>query len=219
MAIFGSYIGRERRLFGESFHIASLDTLIALLAGLIIFPAAFAFGIDPGEGAGLVFITLPSIFNSMVGGYFFGLLFFLALLFAALSTVIAVFENIIAFMMDLTKSSRKRAVLINAIALPLLSIPTALGFNVWSSFAPLGEGTLVIDLLDFLVSNNILPLGSLVFLMFCVSKKGWGWDNFVAEADAGEGMKIPKLRLYYTYIIPIIILFVFVVGYREKFFQ
>ena len=167
MAIFGSYISKERSLTGESINICALDTLIALMAGLVIFPACFAFGVDPGEGPGLVFITLPNIFNQMAGGQLWGTLFFIFMSFAALSTVIAVFENIISFAIDLWGWSRKKAVLVNLILILLLSMPCVLGFNVWSGFAPLGAGTNIQDLEDFLVSNNLLPLGSLIYLLFC----------------------------------------------------
>lgn len=220
LAIFGSYIGRDRRLTGEAVNVAVLDTTVALLAGLIIFPACFAFGVDPGEGPGLVFVTLPNVFNQMAGSSIWGALFFLFMSFAALTTVIAVFENILSFAMDLWGWSRKKAVLVNGVLIALLSLPCALGFNVFSDFHPLGGTTTIQDLEDFLVSNNLLPLGSLVYLLFCVSRYGWGWDNFVAEADAGEGLRFPrKLRFYFTWILPFLVLAVFVVGYWDKFFK
>ena len=218
MAIFGSYISKERSLTGESINICALDTLIALMAGLVIFPACFAFGVDPGEGPGLVFITLPNIFNQMAGGQLWGTLFFIFMSFAALSTVIAVFENIISFAIDLWGWSRKKAVLVNLILILLLSMPCVLGFNVWSGFAPLGAGTNIQDLEDFLVSNNLLPLGSLIYLLFCTSRYGWGWENFTAEADSGKGVKFPKwARFYVTFILPLIVLFIFAMGYWQKF--
>ena len=218
MAIFGSYISKERTLTGESINICALDTLIALMAGLVIFPACFAFGVDPGEGPGLVFITLPNIFNQMAGGQLWGTLFFIFMSFAALSTVIAVFENIINFAIDLWGWSRKKAVLVNLILILLLSMPCVLGFNVWSGFAPLGAGTNIQDLEDFLVSNNLLPLGSLIYLLFCTSRYGWGWEKFTAEADSGKGVKFPKwARFYVTFILPLIVLFIFAMGYWQKF--
>ena len=200
--------------------ICVLDTTVALLSGLIIFPSCFAFGVDPGEGPGLVFITLPNVFNQMAGGRIFGALFFVFMFFAALSTIVAVFENIISFSLDLFGVTRKKAVAVNIIAIILLSMPCVLGFNLWSSFAPLGAGTTIQDLEDFIVSNNLLPLGSLVYLLFCTSRYGWGWKNFIAEADAGQGLKFPKWsRIYVTYVLPLIILFIFVMGYYQKFFQ
>ena len=220
MAIFGSYISKDRSLTGESVSICVLDTTVALLSGLIIFPSCFAFGVDPGEGPGLVFITLPNVFNQMAGGRIFGALFFVFMFFAALSTIVAVFENIISFSLDLFGVTRKKAVAVNIIAIILLSMPCVLGFNLWSSFAPLGAGTTIQDLEDFIVSNNLLPLGSLVYLLFCTSRYGWGWKNFIAEADAGQGLKFPKWsRIYVTYVLPLIILFIFVMGYYQKFFQ
>lgn len=191
MAIFGSYIGKDHTLTGETINICLLDTLVAFLAGLIIFPSCFAFGVDPGQGPGLVFITLPNIFNQMVGGRIFGVLFFVFMTFAAQSTIIAVFENIISFSMDLFGTSRKKTVLINGIAIILLSLPCVFGFNIWSGFQPMGAGSTIQDLEDFIVSNNLLPLGSMVYLLFCTSRYGWGWKNFLAEADTGKGVKFP----------------------------
>ena len=220
LAIFGSYIGKDRSLMGESISIGVLDTSVALLVGLIIFPACFAFGVNPGQGPSLIFVTLPNVFNQMSGGQIWGGLFFLFMTFTALSTVIAVFENILAFAMDLWGWSRKKSILVNGTALILLSMPCVLGFNVWSAFQPFGANSTVQDLEDFIVSNNLLPLGSLVYLLFCVSKKGWGWDNFIAEVDAGEGLKFPKwIRFYAAFILPLIVLAIFAVGYRQKFPQ
>ena len=190
IAIFGSYIDKKRRLTGEAVCVTVLDTCVALIAGMIIFPACFAFGVQPDSGPSLIFITLPNIFNSMSGGRIWGTLFFLCMLFAAASTVIAVFENIIAFAMDLTNCSRAKAVVINLIAIVILSLPCILGFNVLSGFQPLGAGSNVLDLEDFIVSNNILPLGSLVLALFCCNKFGWGWDKFMEEANTGKGLKI-----------------------------
>lgn len=218
MAIFGSYIKKERSLMGESINICALDTLIALMAGLIIFPACFAFDVNPGEGPGLVFVTLPNVFNQMLGGQIWGALFFIFMTFAALSTIIAVFENIISFAIDLWGWTRKKAVLVNGGLIILLSMPCVLGFNLWSGFAPLGVGTTIQDLEDFIVSNNLLPLGSLAYLLFCTSRYGWGWNNFIAEADAGKGIKFPKwARFYLTFILPLIVLFIFIMGYWNKF--
>ncbi len=218
MAIFGSYISKDRTLTGESVNICILDTVIALMAGLVIFPACFAFGVDPGEGPGLVFVTLPNIFNQMAGGRLWGTLFFLFMSFAALSTITAVFENILSFAVDLWGWSRKKAVLVNLAAILLLSLPCVLGFNLWSGFAPLGAGSTIQDLEDFIVSNNILPLGSLAYLLFCTSRHGWGWKNFLAEADAGKGLPFPRwARVYVSYILPLIVLFIFLMGYWQKF--
>lgn len=218
MAIFGSYIGKDHTLTGETINICLLDTLVAFLAGLIIFPSCFAFGVDPGQGPGLVFITLPNIFNQMVGGRIFGVLFFVFMTFAAQSTIIAVFENIISFSMDLFGTSRKKTVLINGIAIILLSLPCVFGFNIWSGFQPLGAGSTIQDLEDFIVSNNLLPLGSMVYLLFCTSRYGWGWKNFLSEADTGKGVKFPAwARVYVSYILPLIVLFIFIMGYYQKF--
>lgn len=218
IAIFGSYIDKKRRLTGEAVCVTVLDTCVALIAGMIIFPASFAFGVQPDSGPSLIFITLPNIFNSMSGGRIWGTLFFLCMLFAAASTIIAVFENIIAFAMDLTNCSRAKAVVVNLIAIVILSLPCVLGFNVLSGFQPLGAGSNVLDLEDFIVSNNLLPLGSLVYLLFCTSRYGWGWKKFCGEANAGEGIKFPKwTRIYVSYILPLIVLFIFVQGYWSKF--
>ena len=218
MAIFGSYIDKDRSLMGESVSILALDTSVAIMSGLIIFPACFAFKVSPDQGPGLVFVTLPNIFNVMAGGRIWGTLFFVFMSFAALSTVVAVFENIIAFAMDLLGWSRKKAVWINFVAIILLSLPCVLGFSVWSGFQPFGAGSNILDLEDFIVSNNLLPLGSLVYLLFCVTRYGWGWDNFIEEANAGKGMKFPKwARVYLKYILPIAVIFLFVQGYISKF--
>lgn len=216
MAIFGSYIDRSRRLAGEAISITILDTSVALMAGLIIFPACFAYGIDPGQGPGLIFVTLPNVFNAMPGGRLWGTLFFLFMCFAAFSTVIAVFQNLIAFWEDLTDMPKKKIVAIHIVLMLILCLPCALGSNVLASFQPLGPGTGVLDLEDFIVSNNILPLGSMVYVIFCSWKMGWGWDNFMAEANTGEnGAKFPNaIRLYIKYILPLIILFVFVMGWK-----
>lgn len=215
--IFGSYIDKDRSLLGESISVVTLDTLVAFTAGLIVIPACFAYGVNPGEGPGLVFMTLPNIFANMPLGNVWGSLFFLFMSFAALTTVFAVFENIFVYTIDLFGWDRKKAILINGIALFVLSLPCALGFNVWSNIQILGMD--IQSLEDFIISNNLLPLGSLVYLLFCTSKKGWGWDKFIEEADAGKGLKFPKwIRPYVTYVLPVIILIIFVQGYIAKFF-
>ena len=218
IAIFGSYIDKSHSLTGEAVLVTLLDTFVALIAGLIIFPSCFAYGVDPGEGPSLIFITLPNVFNSMAGGRIWGALFFLFMIFAAASTVIAVFENILSFAIDLTGCSRKKAVIVNIVAILVLSVPCILGFNVWSGISPLGAGKNILDFEDFLVSNNLLPIGSLVYLLFCTSCYGWGWKNFLKEADTGEGLKFPKwAKFYVSYILPLIVLFIFVQGYISKF--
>lgn len=218
MAIFGSYIDRKRTLTGEAINVTLLDTFVAFVAGLIIFPACFAFGVSPDQGTSLIFITLPNIFNVMPAGQFWGSLFFVFMSFAAMSTVIGVFENILSCFMDTFNCDRKKAVYINTVLIILLSLPCILGFNVWSDVNPLGLGS-ILDFEDFIVSSNLLPLGSIFYLVFCVSKYGWGFDNFTAEADHGEGLKFPKsARFYVTWILPFIVLSVFVMGYYQLFF-
>ena len=177
MAIFGSYIDKSRTLLGESVNIAMLDTFVALVSGLIIFPTCFAFDISPDMGPSLIFITLPNIFNHMVGGRVWGTLFFVFMTFAAFSTILAVFENIISCGMDLFHWSRKKSCLINLVALIVLSLPCVFGYNIWSAIQPLGEGSTILDLEDFIVSNMMLPVGSLVYLLFCVTRYGWGFDH------------------------------------------
>ena len=218
MTIFGSYLGKDRSLLGESIHITVLDTFVALMAGLIIIPACFAFGVEPGAGPGLVFITLPNVFNQMAGGRIWGALFFLFMSFASLSTVIAVFENILSYSMDRKGRSRGKAVAVNMVVMILLSLPAVLGFNVLSGIQPLGAGTNIMDLEDFIVSNNILPLGSVVFVMFCVSRYGWGWKNFIKEADTGEGLKFPtNVQKYMLYVIPAVVVVIYLKGYYDMF--
>lgn len=218
MAIFGSYIGKEHALLKESVNIAVLDTCVAVVAGLIIFPACFSFGINPDSGPSLIFVTLPNVFNSMAGGRVWGTLFFVFMSFAAFSTVLAVFENIISCCMDMWGISRKKACLINFILLGLLSLPCVLGFNLWSGFMPFGEGSNVLDLEDFIVSNLMLPIGSFIYLLFCVSKIGWGFDNYLKEANTGKGMKVPRfLKPYLQFILPAMILFIFIKGIIDKF--
>ena len=213
MTIFGSYLGKDRSLLGESLHITILDTFVALMAGLIIIPACFAFGVEPGAGPGLVFITLPNVFNQMTGGKIWGALFFLFMSFAALSTVIAVFENILSFAMDLWGWKRNKAVLFNIVLLIILSMPAILGFGPWSGIQILGEGTNIMDLEDFIISNNILPLGSVIFVIFCASKNGWGWDNFIKESNTGKGLKVQKwMKPLFRFVLPIMIAFIYVYG-------
>ena len=219
LAIFGSYIGKERKLTGEAISVLCLDTFVAFTSGLIIFPACFSYGIEAGTGPSLIFVTLPNVFNHMAGGRIWGALFFVFMFFAAMSTVIAVFQNIVSFATDMTGCSVKKAVVINTIAIIVLSIPCVLGFNVWSGFAPLGAGTTVQDLEDFIVSNNLLPIGSLIYLLFCTSRYGWGFDNFMKEANEGKGISFPRwARVYVTYILPMVIIGLFLEGYWSKFF-
>ena len=213
MMIFGSYIGKDRSLMGESLRIGALDTFVALMAGLIIFPACFAFNVEPGAGPGLVFVTLPSVFEQMPLGQLWCSLFFVFMSFAALSTIIAVFENIIAFAMDEWGISRGKSVAINGVLLIVLSLPCALGFNVWSDFVVPGIGDIQ-SIEDFILSNNMLPIGALVVCLFCTSKLGWGWDSFIAEADAGTGLKFPQwTRVYMKYVVPALIVVVLIMGW------
>jgi NSS family neurotransmitter:Na+ symporter len=215
MEIFGSYMSREHTLLGESLRIAVLDTFVAIVSGLIIFPACFAYGVDPGAGPELIFITLPNVFSSMPGGNIWGSLFFLFMTFASFSTIIAVFENIIACCMDKWKISRRKASVINGILLLIASLPCVLGYNVWSSFQPRGAGSAVLDLEDFIVSNLLLPAGSLIFLLFCVTRWGWGFDRYLEEANAGAGIKIPKfLKGYVTLVIPCVIIIILIMGLK-----
>ena len=194
MAIFGSYIGKERRLLGEALNVTLLDTFVAFVSGLVIFPAAFAFGITPDAGPSLIFVTLPNVFNAMPGGRLWGALFFIFLSFAALSTVIAVFENILSCCMDRWGWSRRRAAAVNLVLIFVLSLPCLLGFNLLSDVQIMGGG--IMDFEDFILSNNLLPLGSLIYLLFCVSKCGWGWENFLNEANTGEGLRFPSAILW-----------------------
>lgn len=213
MAIFGSYLNKEQTLLKEATNVAVLDTFVAIMAGLIIFPACFSFGINPDSGPSLIFITLPNVFVSMAGGQIWGALFFLFMSFSSLSTVIAVFENIIACTMELLNIERKKAVVINFIVISILSLPCALGFNVLSGIQPLGTGSTILDLEDLIVSQFLLPLGSLVYLLFCTSKYGWGFENYQKEANIGKGLKVPHwVKFYVTIILPIIVIFVFING-------
>ena len=219
MAIFGSYIGKEHSLLGESVRIVVLDTFVAITAGLIIFPACFTYGVDQTSGPSLIFITLPNIFANMALGRLWGTLFFLFMAFAALSTVLAVFENIICCGMELTGCSRRKSSLVNLVLIIALSMPCVLGYNLWAwdGFAVFGGA--VLDFEDFLVSNLFLPLGSLVYLLFCVTKYGWGWDNYKKEVNTGKGLKMHDwMRGYLTYVLPVIVLFIFAFGIYDKFF-
>lgn len=219
LAIFGSYIGKEKRLAGEAISVTILDTLVAFMSGLIIFPACFAFGVQADSGPSLIFVTLPNVFNNMAGGRVWGSLFFLFMSFAACSTIIAVFQNIISFATDLTGCSVKKAAVINAVVIVLLSMPCVLGFNKWGFIMPLGSGSTIQDLEDFIVSNNLLPIGSMIYLLFCTSRYGWGFENFMKEANAGEGIRFPRgVRFYVSWILPLIVLAIFVQGYWAKFF-
>ncbi|MDD3186421.1 MAG: sodium-dependent transporter [Anaerostipes sp.] len=218
MAIFGSYLEKDRSLAGESLQVLVLDTFVALMAGLIVIPACFAYHIEPTAGPSLIFIALPNIFARMPGGQIWGFLFFLFLSFAALSTIIGVFENIVSFGVDLKGWSRKKSVGINMAAVTVLSIPCILGFNLLSFIEPLGTGTNLMDLEDFLVSSNVLPLGSVIFLLFCTHKNGWGWDNFIKETNAGKGLKFPTwIRFYMTNILPLIVVVIYIKGYYDLF--
>ncbi|MGN0158432.1 MAG: sodium-dependent transporter [Brotaphodocola sp.] len=213
MAIFGSYLGKEHSLLGESLNVALLDTFVAVVAGLIIFPACFAFGVNPDSGPSLLFITLPNVFIAMSGGRIWGTLFFVFMTFAAFSTVIAVFENIIACDMELFNIDRKKSALLNLVLIFVLSLPCALGYNILSSIEPMGPGTSILDLEDFIVSNWLLPLGSFVYLLFCTWNSGWGFDHYRAEANIGDGVKVPEwIRNYVKFVVPMMILIVFLQG-------
>ena len=212
LAIFGSYIGKEQRLTGEAMWIMALDTFVAIVSGLIIFPACFSFGINPDSGPNLLFITLPNVFNAMSGGRIWGTLFFLFMTFACFSTIIAVFENIISFWIDMFGISRKKSVLINTIIILIASLPCVFGFNIWSGFQILGQNVLGME--DFLVSNILLPVGSLVYLLFCVTKFGWGFDNYLDECNTGKGIKFSKaLKPYFKYVLPVLVLILIVQGF------
>ena len=220
LAIFGSYIGKTKRLTGEAIWVVLLDTFVAIMAGLIIFPACFAYGVNPASGPNLLFVSLPNVFNAMPFGRLWGTLFFLFMTFASMSTVIAVFENLIVCFFELLHKKRKTIIRWGIPVIILLSMPCVLGFNIWSGFQPLGPGSGVLDLEDFFVSNNLLPLGSLVYLAFCTSRYGWGWDNFIKEANTGKGTAFPTcVRFYVTWILPLIVLVIFINGYHALFFS
>lgn len=212
MEIFGSYMSKDNTLPGESVKICALDTFVAIMAGLIIFPACFSYGVEPDQGPALIFITLPNVFVNMAGGRIWGTLFFLFMTFACFSTIIAVFENIISFCIDMFKISRTKSVIINAVIILIASLPCVFGFNIWSGFELFGQNVLGME--DFLVSNILLPVGSLIYLLFCVTKFGWGFDNYLAESNTGKGMKFARfLKPYFQFVLPILVLIVLVQGF------
>ena len=218
MEIFGSYLNKERSLLSESINVVLLDTFVALTAGFIIIPACFAYGVQPDAGPSLLFITLPNVFNHMAGGRIWGCAFFIFMSFAALSTIIAVFESIISFYIDLGGWTRSQAVKFNIILIIILSIPAVLGYNVLSGIQPIGANSTIMDLEDFLVSYNLLPLGSLMSVLFCTHNNGWGWNSFITEANTGLGMKFPAwIKFYMTYILPLIIVVIYLKGYYDTF--
>ena len=218
MEIFGSYLKKDRRILGESVNVIVLDTMVAIVAGLIIIPACFAYGIEPDSGPQLLFITLPNVFHHMVGGRIWGTCFFVFMSFAALSTVIAVFENIITMTVELGSWSRKKSLLVNLILIFVLALPAIFGFNLRSGIQPFGSGSTIMDFEDFLVSSNILPLGSLPYVLFCARKNGWGWDAFRKEVNTGTGMQLPNwIRGYMTYAVPIFICLIYLKGYYDMF--
>ena len=220
LAIFGSYIGKEKSLLGESLWIILLDTFVALMSGCIIFPACFSYGVDPGSGPNLLFISLPNVFAHMPLGQFWGALFFIFMIFASFSTVIAIFENLTTCFSELFGARRGKVIAILIPTIILLSLPCVLGFNVWSWIHPLGGNSGILDLEDFIISDNVLPLGSLVYLTFCTTKLGWGWDNFYKEVNTGSGMTFPGWsKAYMTYGLPFIILYIFFSGYYGMFFK
>ncbi len=220
IAIFGSYIDKERRLTGEALQVVLLDTFVAIISGLIVIPACFAYGVDAGQGPGLIFVSLPNIFSHMAMGRIWGTLFFLFLSFAAFTTIIAVFQNIVDMTMDLTSWSLEKTIKILIVVLFVLSLPCALGFNVWSGIQPMGSGSTIQDLEDFVLSNNLLPLGTLVYVLFSTWKQGWGWNAFLEEANSGKGLRFPSwVKIYCSYAIPLIILFIFIQGYVNFFHQ
>ena len=212
MEIFGSYMGKDHTVAGEGGRICALDTFVAIMAGLIIFPACFSYNVEVNAGPSLIFITLPNVFINMSGGRIWGSLFFLFMTFASFSTVIAVFENIMSFCMDMFGWSRNKAALINCIVILIASLPCVLGYNVWSNLHLIG-GRDVLDSEDFIVSNLLLPIGSLIYLLFCVTKWGWGFEKYCEEANTGDGIKISKkLRPYFQFILPILIVFILIQG-------
>ena len=211
MEIFGSYMSKDHTLPSESIKICALDTFVAIMAGLIIFPACFSYGVQPDQGPALIFVTLPNVFVNMAGGRIWGTLFFLFMTFACFSTIIAVFENIISFWIDMFGISRKKSVLINTIII-IASLPCVFGFNICSGFQILGQNVLGME--DFLVSNILLPVGSLVYLLFCVTKFGWGFDNYLDECNTGKGIKFSKaLKPYFKYVLPVLVLILIVQGF------
>ncbi|MDY6986240.1 MAG: sodium-dependent transporter [Candidatus Thermoplasmatota archaeon] len=218
MTIFGSYVNRDRTLMGESINIMALDTLVAFMAGLIIFPTCASFGVNVAEGPGLIFVALPNIFNSMPLGQFWGSLFFLLMVFAAMSTVVAVFENLVAFSMDEFGFTRKKSSITGFFIVLFASLPCILGFGPLSFIQPFGAGSTILDLEDFILSNNLLPIGSLIIVLFCALRSGWGWSGFIKEANTGRGLKFPeRAESYMRYVLPLIIVVIFALGYITKF--
>ena len=216
--IFGSYMNREHTLFSEGMTLTILNTVVAVLSGFIIFPACFSYGVQPDSGPGLVFISLVSVFSNMAYGQVWGAVFFLFMLFASVSTLIAVFENIIAICMEIFDISRVKSVVYNCIVIILLGIPCLLGYNLWSDIQPLGAGSTILDTYDFILSKNILPYGTLCYILYVVLKRGWGFDNYLKEANTGIGIKIPLCALnYYKFVLPVVIVVLFLQGYVEIF--
>ncbi len=212
MAIFGSYIGKDRSLMGETVNIIALDLFVAITAGLIIFPACFTFDMEVGAGPALLFDTMATVFINMEAGRFWGSLFFLFMVFAAFSTELAVFENILAMVRELTGWSRPKGSIVCGIGMFLLCLTTALGYSVFP-WQPFAEGTAWLDFWDFIVSYNLLPLGALAYVIFCCTKIGWGWDNFIAEANAGKGLKVQNwMRPIFQYFVPIVVIGVYIYG-------
>ena len=213
MSIFGSYIGKEHSLLGESVRIVVLDTFVAITAGLIIFPACFTYHVDQTSGPSLIFITLPNVFANMTGGRLWGTLFFVFMTFASFSTIIAVFQNILACLQESFGWSLKRACAVGTVFILLASVPCILGFNLWSGVQPMGPGSTVLDAEDFLVSNLLLPIGSLIYLLFCVTRWGWGFDNYLTEANTGKGLRLPRwFKPYFSVVLPLLIVFILVQG-------
>lgn len=216
--IFGSYMSKKYSLGYEAFTITILDTFVALLAGLVIFPACFSYNVEPGQGPGLIFVTLVAVFSNMEYGAIWGAIFFLFMLFAALSTLVAVFENIIAISMEIFTISRVKAVVINCIVILLLGLPCLLGYNYWSEIQPLGEGSTILDTYDFILSKNIIPFGTTCYILYVTIKRGWGFDNYLKECNTGIGLKLPQKTIsYYRYVLPVVIMALFLQGYIEVF--
>lgn len=213
MEIFGSYMSRDYTLAGESLRICALDTCVAICSGLIIFPACFSYGVSPDAGSKLIFITLPNVFANMAGGRLWGTLFFVFMTFASFSTIIAVFQNILACLQESFGWSLKRACAVGTVFILLASVPCILGFNLWSGVQPMGPGSTVLDAEDFLVSNLLLPIGSLIYLLFCVTRWGWGFDNYLTEANTGKGLRLPRwFKPYFSVVLPLLIVFILVQG-------
>ena len=218
LQIFGSYMSSKKSIAYEASVIAILDTMVAFLAGIVIFPACFSYAVEPGQGPGLIFVTLVSVFSHMEYGQFWGGVFFLFMFFAALSTLIAVFENVIGITLDIFRISRIKAVICNFILIFVMSLPVILGFNVLNFIHPMGQGSVILDLYDFILSQNIIELGSVVYVLYASWHYGWGFDNYLKEANLGQGLKVSrKLQFYFKYVLPIIVLVLFVQGYISVF--